>query len=165
MPQDFTGKMSVPQGFHRQDACATGISQARCLCHRDFTGRMPVLQDFKGRMPVLQDFKGFHRQDACATRISQASCLCHKDFTGKMPVLQDFTGRMPVLQIFTISYKLAAQTAAPINPTLSFKTTRTGIISNSESMRPLCVKARIKPPSTISGKILAAMPPAMYKPP
>jgi hypothetical protein len=81
---DFTGKMPVPQRFvpvpqrfHRQDACATRISQARCLCHKDFTGKMPVPQ-------------GFHRQDACATRISQARCLCHKDFTGKMPVPQGF---------------------------------------------------------------------------
>ena len=74
---NFTGKMPVPQRFHRQDACATKISQARFLCHKNFTGKIPVSQRF-------------HRQDSCVTKISQARCLCHKDFTGKMPVPQKF---------------------------------------------------------------------------
>ncbi|MEG3931253.1 hypothetical protein QT990_08355, partial [Microcoleus sp. T3_B1] len=79
----------VPQGFHRQDACATRISQARCLCHKDScgVGILPAQTLCTGKMPVPQ---GFHRQDACATNIlvgwascppklfAQARCLCHK---------------------------------------------------------------------------------------
>ncbi|MEG4984391.1 hypothetical protein QUB08_01220, partial [Microcoleus sp. BR0-C5] len=67
--------MPVPQAFHRQDACATSISQARCLCHKHFTGKMPVPQKLLWGGHLARP-KYFHRQDACATKIivGWASC-------------------------------------------------------------------------------------------
>ncbi|MEP6487273.1 hypothetical protein NDI43_22330 [Microcoleus vaginatus GB2-A3] len=100
-----TGKMPVPQGFHRQDACATRISQASCLRHKNScgVGILPAPNICTGKMPVPQKFlwgghlarpKYLHRQDACATKIlvgwassppqifAQARCLCHKNSCG-----------------------------------------------------------------------------------
>gem|GEM_PF-5868784 len=54
-------------------------SQARCLCHKDFTGKMPV--------PLI---------------FAQARCLCHKNSCGVgiLPAPNICTGKIPVPQGF-----------------------------------------------------------------
>jgi len=52
--------------IHRQDACSTERTQARCLFHRENTGKMLVPQRE-------------HRQDACSTERTQARCLFHRE--------------------------------------------------------------------------------------
>ncbi|WP_333291670.1 hypothetical protein [Microcoleus sp. B4-C2] len=87
--------MPVPQGFHRQDACATNIivgwasSPPQTIC----TGKMPVPQILLWGGHLARP-NYLHRQDACATTIlvgwascppqifAQARCLCHNNSCG-----------------------------------------------------------------------------------